>query len=90
MKYNNGNAVITIESDGSRVIEYENILSLDYPLNIDIRVSTQCAFGLNPKTGKSFCSFCHESATTDGVECNYDLLKVKLSKSTMLGRLSKA
>lgn len=78
MKYNNGNAIISIDNDGSRVIEYEDTLLLDYPLNIDIRVSTQCSFGLNPSTGKSFCSFCHESATTDGVECDYKLLKNKL------------
>jgi len=78
MKYNNGNAEIIIENDGSRVIEYEDTLLLDYPLNIDIRVSTQCSFGLNPITGKSFCSFCHESATTDGNECDYDELKNKL------------
>lgn len=79
MQYNNGNAVITIDQDGSRVIEYEDTLSLDYPLNIDIRVSTQCSFGLNTKTGKSFCSFCHESATTEGNECDYESLKNKLS-----------
>lgn len=77
-KYNNGNAIVTIDTDGSRVIEYEDTLSLDYPLNIDIRVSSKCAFGLNPKTGKSFCSFCHESAKTDGDECDYDKLRDKL------------
>ena len=77
-KYNNGNAVVTIENDGSRVIEYENTLSLDFPLNIDIRVSNKCSFGLNPKTGKAFCSFCHESQTTDGSECDYDMLREKL------------
>lgn len=78
MKYSNGNASITIENDGSRLIEYENTLFLDYPLNIDIRVSNQCSFGLNPTTGKSFCTYCHESATTDGSECDYDALKNKL------------
>jgi hypothetical protein len=78
-KYNNGNAVVTIENDGSRVIEYENTLSLDFPLNIDIRVSTQCSFGFNPKTGKAFCDFCHESARTDGSECDYDVLREKLT-----------
>jgi hypothetical protein len=61
------------------VIEYEDTLSLDYPLNIDIRVSTQCSFGYNPKTGKAFCDFCHESAKTDGTECNYDMLRDKLT-----------
>jgi hypothetical protein len=78
VRYKNGNALIAIENDGSRVIEYEDTLSLDYPLNIDIRVSTQCSFGLNPINGKSFCSFCHESATTNGQECDYNALKEKL------------
>jgi hypothetical protein len=78
-KYNNGNSCVFIHDDGSRVIEYEDTLSLDYPLNIDIRVSTQCSFGYNPKTGKAFCDFCHESAKTDGTECNYDMLRDKLT-----------
>jgi len=75
MTYNNGNALITLESDGTRVISFEDELQLEYPLNVDIRVSTKCAFGMNPETGKAFCSFCHESATTDGTECDYDQLK---------------
>jgi hypothetical protein len=77
-EYKNGNADIKLHEDGTRVIEYDGELKLDWPLNIDIRVSTQCAFGMNPKTGKAFCSFCHESATTDGVECDYNLLRDKL------------
>jgi hypothetical protein len=77
-QYKNGNADITITHDGTREIQYEGELQLEFPLNIDIRVSTQCAFGLNPKTGKAFCDFCHESATTDGVECDYSLLQDKL------------
>ena len=78
-KYNNGNALISIFEDGSREIEYNDTLNLEYPLNIDIRVSSKCVFGLNPKTNKAFCSFCHESATTDGQECNYKELQEKLS-----------
>ena len=67
-QYKNGNADVTIMSNGTREIEYEDELFLDYPLNIDIRTSSRCSFGLNPKTGKAFCDFCHESATTDGSE----------------------
>jgi len=78
-KYNNGNAVISIDTDGSRVIEYENTLSLDYPLNIDIRVSTQCSFGQRPDGTYVLCNFCHESAKTDGKECDYDGLRDKLT-----------
>jgi hypothetical protein len=76
--YQNGNADIELFEDGTRIIQFEDNLKLDYPLNIDIRVSTKCAFGLNPSTGKSFCSFCHESATTDGKECDFEKLKDKL------------
>lgn len=79
IEYTNGNANIKLSNNGTRVIEYENELQLDYPLNIDIRVSTQCAFGYNPKTKTAFCSFCHESATTDGTECDYETLKNKLN-----------
>jgi hypothetical protein len=76
--YLNGNASIELYGDGTRIIKYEDKLQLDYPLNIDIRVSTKCAFGLDPKTGLSFCSFCHESARTDGDECDYKSLQNKL------------
>lgn len=78
MNYSNGNALISIEDNGTRVIQFEDKLQLDYPLNIDIRVSTRCAFGYNPNTNKAFCSFCHESARTDGVECDYTKLQSKL------------
>jgi hypothetical protein len=78
--YKNGNAIVTLFSDGSREIDFENELSLDYPLNIDIRVSTRCAFGQKPDGSMGVCSFCHESAKTDGSECDYELLKEKLSE----------
>lgn len=78
IQYQNGNCLVELHEDGTRVIQYEDTLQLDYPLNIDIRVSTRCAFGLDPSTGKSFCTFCHESARTDGDECNYKELQDKL------------
>jgi hypothetical protein len=78
-EYKNGNADIKLYDDGTRVIEYDDVLNLDTPLNIDIKVSSQCDFGMNPKTGKAFCDFCHESATTNGKECDYELLKDKLN-----------
>ena len=77
--YQNGNAIVEIHDDGTRVITTpDSSFNFDYPLNIDIRVSTECSFGLNPKTGKSTCEFCHESSTTEGIECDYDALKEKL------------
>lgn len=77
-QYQNGNSIVNLFDDGTRVIHYEDELNLEFPLNIDIRVSSKCAFGYNPKTNKAFCDFCHESARTDGDECDYNDLKEKL------------
>ena len=71
IQYKNGNAEISISSDGTRIIEFNGELRLDWPLNVDIRVTNKCAFGFNPNTRSAICSFCHESARTDGSECDY-------------------
>lgn len=76
--HTNGNASVKITSDGSRYIDYEGEMNLDSPLNVDIRIMTKCSFGAD-KNGKAICSFCHESATVDGDECDYDKLYDKLS-----------
>ena len=79
-KYKNGNCTVEIYSDGTRIIEWPDgeEMKLDFPLNIDIRLMTKCDFGYNPTTGKSVCSFCHESARTDGKECDYNALYEQL------------
>lgn len=75
--WKNGNALITIANDGTRTTEWEDQLKLDYPMNVDIRVSNKCAFG-KKTDGTAICSFCHESAKFDGEECNYSVLLSKL------------
>lgn len=78
MKYRNGNASVWLDlRDGTRIIEYPDNepLTLDTPLNIDIRVSTQCPYGYNIVTKKSTCAFCHESALVSGQECHYGVLQ---------------
>lgn len=71
VQYTNGNATISLYADGTRIIESaDDKLNLEYPLNIDIRISNRCVFGLNSKTNSAICSFCHESATTDGQTLN--------------------
>jgi len=80
-KYRNGNATVELHDDGTRVIETpDSSFDFEYPLNLDIRVSTRCSYGRNPKTGKGICDFCHESATTDGRECDYEELKATLDE----------
>lgn len=76
--FQNGNANVSIYSDGTRIVEYDNKIQLEYPLNIDIKVSSKCSLGMNHKTGKAYCDFCHESASTSGVECDYSILSDKL------------
>lgn len=90
MKYRNGNASVWLDlQDGTRIIEYPDNepLTLETPLNIDIRVSTQCPYGYNVETQKSTCAFCHESALVDGQECHYGrllrvLMDAKLPRGT--------
>lgn len=73
-KYSNGNSEITLYNDGTRIIEFENDLNLEYPLNLDIRVSTSCSFANN------VCKdFCHESAVVNGKDADYNKLKEVLS-----------
>jgi hypothetical protein len=73
-EYLNGNLHIKLESNGSRTIGcFEDKLVPNYPLNIDIRVSTSCSFA------NTLCkNFCHESAVVKGKDCDYEVLKSKL------------
>lgn len=86
MRYKNGNADVWLDlRDGTRIIEYPDNepLTLETPLNIDIRVSTQCPYGYNANTKKSTCAFCHESALVDGQECDYDRLLQVLTNAEL-------
>lgn len=77
MRYKNGNADVWLDlRDGTRVIKYPDNepLTLETPLNIDIRVSTQCPYGYDANTKQSTCAFCHESALVNGQECDYQAL----------------
>jgi hypothetical protein len=86
MKYRNGNASVWLDlQDGTRIIEYPDNepLTLQTPLNIDIRVSTQCPYGYNSITKKSTCEFCHESALVNGQECDYGRLLLVLTDAKL-------
>lgn len=73
--YANGNSLISLFTDGSRTIEFEDELKLKAPTQVDIRVSTSCSFA------ETVCKeFCHESAVTKGVDCDYDKLKQVVSE----------
>lgn len=79
-QYQNGNTLVSLYEDGTRYLEYKDNINLEQPLNIDIRVFNRCSNGYNPKTGKAICPMCYESQSTEGDECNYNLLKQKVNE----------
>lgn len=85
--YQNGNAEVIIYKDGTRKVSWEEDekLALEYPLNLDIRVSTKCAFGADKEGKPGFCGFCHESASQFGKECDYSALLAKLGDNLPRG-----
>lgn len=58
-KYKNGNAKITIWSDGTREIEFPDgeEINLDFPLSIDLCITKYCDRG---------CKFCYANCSTQG------------------------
>lgn len=64
-KYQNGNTLVTIMSDGTKVREYENTPDILHPESIDIKITDYCDMG---------CAYCHESSTTKGVHGDLDKL----------------
>lgn len=57
-KYQNGNTTVTILSDGTKIREYEDVPSINFPESIDVKISDYCNLD---------CKYCHESSTTKGV-----------------------
>ncbi len=53
-------------------------IALEFPLSVDIRVSTKCSFGQRDDGTYVLCSYCHESAKVNGEDCNYSKLFTKL------------
>lgn len=79
-EYANGNADVTLYADGTRIIRSSGELALEWPLNVDIRISERCSFGRDPRTERAVCAFCHESATTDGKMADLEHLYNTLSE----------
>src|ERR1035437_2383469 len=66
--YKNGNTIVTIFNDGTKIREYNDIPEIIHPESIDIKITNYCDMG---------CFYCHESSTTNGVHADLDkLLKV--------------
>ena len=70
-KYQNGNTTVTILSDGTKIREYEDVPSINFPESIDVKISDYCDLG---------CKYCHESSTTKGVHGDLNKLLDVISK----------
>jgi hypothetical protein len=64
-QYQNGNTLVTLLEDGTKIREYDNIPVSEYPESLDIKITNYCNLG---------CEYCHESSTTKGVHGNIDKL----------------
>lgn len=63
-KYQNGNYMVSIYSDGTKVRETEeDEFIAEFPENIDIKISNKCDLG---------CPYCHENSTPDGKNAKFD------------------
>lgn len=72
----NGDCTVKLYDNGTREIEGSY---LDYPLNLDIRVSTECSFGQRKDGSFVLCDFCHESAQVEGKHADFFELKKVLN-----------
>ncbi len=65
IKYQNGNTVVTIMGDGTKIRECEGIPEICHPESIDVKITDYCDMG---------CAYCHESSTTSGIHSDLDAL----------------
>jgi hypothetical protein len=56
-EYRNGNCIVKIYSDGTKVREYDEDPLPEYPESIDLKITDYC---------ENNCPQCHESSSTDG------------------------
>lgn len=64
-KYINGNTVVTIMNDGTKIREYEDVPMIVHPESIDVKITDYCDMG---------CAYCHESSTENGLHADLDKL----------------
>lgn len=58
-RYKNGNTIISLFDDGTRIIDYPDNekLNVNFPLSMDCKITNKCPMG---------CPMCHEKSTPDG------------------------
>ena len=69
-KYQNGNVLVTILKDGTKIREYEDTPFIVHPESLDVKITNKC--NLN-------CAYCHEMSNNDGEHADLEELKNVLS-----------
>lgn len=70
-KYKNGNTIVIIMNDGTKIREYENAPEISHPESIDVKITDYCDMG---------CAYCHESSTTSGFHADLNKLLEVISE----------
>lgn len=65
-EYKNGNTMVTLHSDGTKIREYEDVPQVIHPESIDVKITDYCDMG---------CRYCHESSTEKGKHADLNKLK---------------
>lgn len=68
-RYTNGNTLVTVYEDGTKIREYEEIPTPYFPESMDIKITNYCDLG---------CKFCHESSTVYGKHADLKKLRAVL------------
>ena len=75
-KYNNGNTVVTIYTDGTKVRELpDDKVVVNHPESMDVKVTNNCL----PTSDNPICSYCHEKSGPKGLHADLDKLAQVLS-----------
>lgn len=68
-KYMNGNTLVTLYEDGTKIMfTKDDEFDLEFPTNMDIKITNQCPIG---------CAFCHENSHPNGKHAplsNFDFI----------------
>lgn len=63
--YQNGNTIVSILEDGTKIREYEGLPEIVYPESIDVKITNYCDMG---------CLYCHEMSTKKGIHADLNQL----------------
>lgn len=55
--YQNGNCIVSLYDDGTKIREYDGFPQVEFPESIDLKITDYCELG---------CGYCHEKSTVDG------------------------